>query len=438
MKKILLLNLFVYLNIILHAQVTDGLIAYYPFSGNANDASGKNNNGTVNGVSLTTDRFGNANNAYLFNGISAFIYIPNSTSLQSPGTTNSITQTAWVYLNGMSTIGSPDGPITMKSDSRDNGFMYRMLISNNSSSLVASYIDWDHPAGASYSFELHKWYFLVTTYDGTVGKCYVNGILIGSTTLDLTIPTDNLPLIIGQDSPGAFEYFNGIIDEVRIYNRVLTQSEIDTLANDFPEATISNKSKYEGNSGTSVMKFKVTLNHASNEKIKITYTTQDNTATAGSDYETKQGTLIFQPGQTFKTIPVTINGDVTNESKEKFKVILSNPSNVVLADNKGVGTIKNDDTPPDSAFKNTQTVLTEKLSNGSRIILSPNPATNYVHISGLNEENILVEIIDINGIAVLKQVLINNSIDVSKLAAGNYVVRLRMKGHTELLRLVKL
>jgi len=52
----------------IHADLTTGLVAYYPFTGNANDASGNNNNGTVNGATLTADRNGNANSAYSFNG----------------------------------------------------------------------------------------------------------------------------------------------------------------------------------------------------------------------------------------------------------------------------------------------------------------------------------------------------------------------------------
>ena len=433
MKKLLLLNILICLNIILHAQITNGLIAYYPFNGNANDASGHNNNGTVTGATLTTDRFGRANKAYLFNGNGAYIYVPNSSSLQSPGSTNTITQAAWIYLNGMSHIGSPDGPITMKSDKADNRFMYRMTI-GSSNTLVASYIDWDHPAAASYAFNLHTWYFLVTTYDGSVGKCYINGTLVGSTTLNLTIPTDNLPLTIGRDSPGAEEYFNGIIDEVRIYNRALTQAEINTLAKDFPLASIADKALNEGNSGTSIMKFKVTLDHSSSETIKIKYRTADMTAIAGNDYVATQGTLTFQPGQTSKYISVTINGDTRNESNEKFKVLLSNPSNVLLADKTGVGTIKNDD----ASMVEVRNELAIDLSVGAPITLSPNPATNYIRFSGVNGKNVSLEIIDMNGNTVLKQVLSGNGTDISKLAAGNYVIRLRMKGQIKSFKLVKL
>src|SRR5215216_210098 len=64
---------------IAQVDLTQGLVAYYPFNGNANDASGRNNHGSLqNGVQLTTDRSGNANSAYLFDGINDYISIPSS------------------------------------------------------------------------------------------------------------------------------------------------------------------------------------------------------------------------------------------------------------------------------------------------------------------------------------------------------------------------
>ena len=63
-------------------NLTQGLIAYYPFNGNANDASSNGNNGSPqNGVQITSDRFGNANSAYQFDGINDYITIPGANSL---------------------------------------------------------------------------------------------------------------------------------------------------------------------------------------------------------------------------------------------------------------------------------------------------------------------------------------------------------------------
>src|SRR5215213_8904042 len=82
MKKNFTILLFVLSTFGISAQgIHDSLVAFYPFNGNANDASGKGNNGNVNGASVATDRFGNSNAAYDFDGVNDFIQIANHSSL---------------------------------------------------------------------------------------------------------------------------------------------------------------------------------------------------------------------------------------------------------------------------------------------------------------------------------------------------------------------
>lgn len=69
-----------------HADARAGLIAHYPFDGNADDASGNGNHGTVNGATLTADRFGITNRAYLFDGVTSFIQVPDTQALRLSGT----------------------------------------------------------------------------------------------------------------------------------------------------------------------------------------------------------------------------------------------------------------------------------------------------------------------------------------------------------------
>ena len=85
------------------AGLGDGLMAYYPFTGNANDSSGNENHGTVNGATLTTDRLGNANSAYSFDGEDDYIKVPNSQSIDVAGNTISIA--AWAYCTGSVSSG---------------------------------------------------------------------------------------------------------------------------------------------------------------------------------------------------------------------------------------------------------------------------------------------------------------------------------------------
>jgi chitinase len=78
--------------------------------------------------------------------------------------------------------------------------------------------------------------------------------------------------------------------------------------------------------------------------VTVRYTTQDGTATAGSDYQAQSGTLTFAPGETTKTVQIAIYGDRTLEADESFQLLLSDPTgNALISDPLGVGLIINDD-----------------------------------------------------------------------------------------------
>src|SRR5215471_8130342 len=115
MKRRLFLLVLLIFSKCLFAQVNlnQGLLAYYPFTGNANDASGNNNNPVFNNATLTSDRFGNANNAYSFNGIDNCIRIPNSPSLNP---SNQISICVWVNVNGFYQGKCHGNNIVMKGD----------------------------------------------------------------------------------------------------------------------------------------------------------------------------------------------------------------------------------------------------------------------------------------------------------------------------------
>jgi len=111
-----------------------------------------------------------------------------------------------------------------------------------------------------------------------------------------------------------------------------------------PSLSINDVSVTEGNAGTKVLSFTVTLSAASNLTVSVDYATANGTATAPSDYTAIPSTLLtFNPGDTSKTVSVTINGDVSFEPDETFFLNLSNPVNATISDNQGLGTIQNDD-----------------------------------------------------------------------------------------------
>jgi len=118
---------------------------------------------------------------------------------------------------------------------------------------------------------------------------------------------------------------------------------IAAAATGTPVLNVSGGSAAEGDSGTRVLSFTVTLSAAAAGSVDVAYATADGTATAGSDYVSSSGTLVFAAGETTKTIPVTINGDETVESDETFTLVLSNPSGATLGTSVATGTITNDD-----------------------------------------------------------------------------------------------
>ncbi len=115
-----------------------------------------------------------------------------------------------------------------------------------------------------------------------------------------------------------------------------------------PSMSINNVSQVEGTGGTSLFTFTVSLSHASAQTINVNYASSSagGTATgigASADYTFLNGILTFQPGETTKTISVTVNGDSTIEPNETFFINLSGANNATVADNQGLATILNDD-----------------------------------------------------------------------------------------------
>jgi protocatechuate 3,4-dioxygenase beta subunit len=110
-----------------------------------------------------------------------------------------------------------------------------------------------------------------------------------------------------------------------------------------PAIAVSGFSATEGNSGTSTADFNISLTEASASTITVAYATANGTATAGSDYQATSGTLTFAPGETFKTVSVTILGDTTVEGNETLTLNLSGATNATIDTPSAIGTIVGDD-----------------------------------------------------------------------------------------------
>ena len=110
-----------------------------------------------------------------------------------------------------------------------------------------------------------------------------------------------------------------------------------------PSVSIANVSAAEGNSGTTMMSFPVSLSAASTQAVTVSYATSNGTATAPADYAAGSGTIRFAPGETSKSVQVAVVGDTIYEPTETFTVALSKPVNATIAVASAEATIENDD-----------------------------------------------------------------------------------------------
>jgi len=209
---------------------TQGLLAYYPFNGNANDSSGNVNNGVIYGVTLTTDRFGYSNSAYLFNG-SASIAIPELFE----DSCSAFTFTAWVRKNTIDNSthmiiykGLKKGEAALVINPGALGFWVNLHIPGKPSGEQ----NW-YSATVTDTLKIDTYYFLVGRYiKGQKIDLLINGIQISSVVvpnLNLVSDTARTSSAIGIHTEPSFTTWtgwNGVIDDVRVFDRALSDQEI--------------------------------------------------------------------------------------------------------------------------------------------------------------------------------------------------------------------
>lgn len=206
-------------------DVTTGLIAFYPFNGNANDASGNGNNGSYTGT-LINDRLGNSNSAISLNGINNMITLPGNNGYN----TDTFTINFWTYANSYNihqqvqygVIGS-SGRFSLKWDNTGISYIPMTCAGGWASSGNATNLS---------GVQTGQWQMLTYVIQGSTTKFYLNGNFIQTinTASNLTCFNSNMNLYFGGDIlGGAIEYYNGRFDDIRIYNRALNQSEVSYL-----------------------------------------------------------------------------------------------------------------------------------------------------------------------------------------------------------------
>ncbi len=236
--KYLLLFLILILsqNCFSQVDLSNGLIAYYPFDGNANNSISNNFHGTINGdVQLTKNRFGTDNSAFLFNGLNSNIVIKDNGALA---------RAAYSICYYFKTDQSREQVLVGRI-----GYETGLAASFNSGifhEAGKSYFGTIKPLGdcsagvpPTYAYtiqspsivQLGEWNCVVNTFDNGKEKIYLNGVLVTEESVPFANATQcsTTDLIIGswwKDDP---LWFSGVIDDVRIYDRAITSEEVTSL-----------------------------------------------------------------------------------------------------------------------------------------------------------------------------------------------------------------
>jgi uncharacterized protein (TIGR02145 family) len=226
---------------------TNGLVGWWPFNGNANDESGNGNHGTVNGAILAADRFGNAGKAYSFDGNGDYLNIAYSSTI-SP-----IIGTVSGWLKTYSSIPH-QSLIFGQSHGRPQLFVNNGKV----------YIGWGATQGFANcasitSVDIGQWVHVLGIFSTNSFSIYVNGVLESSNSTNLIQNSCNAPLQIGgflvstscgtNGSNGQF--FNGFLDDIAIYNRALSPTEVQQLylgnsPNTLAASNVPGKIHYQG------------------------------------------------------------------------------------------------------------------------------------------------------------------------------------------------
>lgn len=198
-----------------------GLVAYYPFNRNASDASGNARDLTATNATLVTDRTGRPKSAYSFNGSTSILTA--SQTEPALALNEKFTISCWVKISAF----NPNGSTLVRKDG-DVGFNILNFESPNRLSIEA-FRNGRQYRGFAGTPPLGEWCMLSATWDGTTFRIFVNGIAQTVAQDDLPRDLPIYPITIGGSIPWPGETFNGIIDEVRIYNRALSTEDVGAL-----------------------------------------------------------------------------------------------------------------------------------------------------------------------------------------------------------------
>lgn len=355
---------------------TTGLVSWYPFNGNSIDESGYGRN-ALSSATLTEDRFGNSNSAYVFTG-SEYMLVSNMPSLS-----NGYTYSAWAKSN----LTAQQAGILVQKGVGSNGSyglshfqtVYNCRHRNSSSGLQD--ITALNPTDT-------LWHHLVSTWDGSTLKLYIDGVLNGSLSVNTFYPFST-ELVIGALHIGnAISFFySGKIDDVAVWNRPLSPAEILDLYNGGCKLTFNLQPQNASTTVGSNATFIVAVQNAN-----PTYQWQANLGTGWVD--------LFSAGQFSgaATNALTVNGVNAANSNQAFRCLVT----------------KNGCTDTSDAALLTVSGIGIEESNAQKITIFPNPATNHfkVKVPSLYVKG-SITVSDVLGRIIETQIINGEEVEVS-------------------------
>ncbi len=207
----------------------NGLVGEWLFSGNARDSSGRGHDGTDMGAALTKDRGGHVNAAFSFNGIDAYVDIPDADDLDL---VDGYTVSAWVRADGLSQLA---GIVSKYSSFGSQGFTMRL-----SNDVPYNLVDFNEASShvtqdGGLQLDVGNWHHVLATTMSGSATVYLDGNLFYQGMTGYASMANSDPVQIGLDyDPSSGRFWKGAIDDVRLYNRVLSSDEIALLAAENP------------------------------------------------------------------------------------------------------------------------------------------------------------------------------------------------------------
>ena len=424
MKQLLLLPL-LFISVISFGQVpnyvpTDSLVGWWGFNGNANDESGNSNDGTVNGATLTTDRFGNTNSAYDFDGLDDIIDVYNIPSINNNWTISfwfSSSNSQSFYNQNIIGLGSSaqTGVIGGAGYSINGGIPPGQCPNFNSNLNKMYLVDASSECNVIFTenYSDNIWYHITIVNNSGNYIFYINSFsTINDTANNLIIEQ----LHFGNRDLLNFQWYKGKIDDIGLWNRELDSCEIKDL--------------YDGSLGNCCAINPITsqpTNQSTSIGNNATISFTDNLTGATYQWQIDAGTGysdLSNAGQFSgtDTQTLTISSTTMSNNNTLYRCIVTESSNCM--DTTDVSTL--------TVIDNTSI---NELDN-SLVKLFPNPTSDHITIDIKGYNGVVnVEVYDLQG--RLLETTTNNVVSLKKHAKGIYVLKVSYGEITEEVRVVR-